>query len=58
MKECEHNWIPQVGDKPDFRVNRQMSAVPIASVKCDKGCGARTWLTENQYLKRTGDSSE
>jgi hypothetical protein len=52
MSECSHYWIPSNVDaagNPDFRMNRQMSAEPLAHVRC-KLCGCRTWFTRAQWF--------
>lgn len=55
MAECNHHWTFKVGQdgKPDFRLNRQMCAVPLVYVTCSL-CSARTWLTEEQLVRANG----
>lgn len=50
---CDHKWVANSGrgGDPSFRLNRQMSNVPVMHVTCAI-CGARTWLTEAQWLAR------
>jgi hypothetical protein len=55
MSECRHHWIAKTGQdgKPDFRLNREMCAVPLVYVTCSV-CGDRTWMTEGQFAKEGG----
>lgn len=49
----DHTWIANSGKagEPVFKVNRQMSSVPIMHVRCF-ACGARTWMTEATWKDR------
>lgn len=50
-----HDYFPTAVDKdghPEFRMNRQMSAEPLAHVRCSR-CGCRTWLTKAQFAAET-----
>jgi len=44
---CKHEWVPEDKENP-FRVNKMLGGGLLAYVICEK-CGARTWLTEEQY---------
>ena len=47
---CTHVWIANTkpDGSPDFRINRQLSAVPLVIVKCEL-CNGRSWMTEEQW---------
>ena len=49
-KNVEYSWRPNRRDDGslDFRMNRQLSDVPLLTVRCDM-TGARTWMTKEQW---------
>ncbi len=65
MDDCAHIWNAntKLDGSLDFRMNRQLSAVPLVIVKCEV-CKGRSWMTREQWdglvdvdaLESTGDS--
>ena len=57
--DCEHQWVSNsgAGGEPDFRMNRQMSAVALMHVKCYV-CDDRTWFTKQQWEALSYSSTE
>lgn len=53
-----HFWEPIEADddgEPVFKMNRQLSHLPLAHVRCCD-CGCRTWFTEEQWLALEQDN--
>ncbi len=55
IEQCKHTWASNSGKggKPEFKKNSQMSNDPLMHVRCEE-CGARTWLTEQQWVELNG----